>query len=84
MAHFKFISTTGIVQLTAPTEQVCVAPGAVEVLVPVAELDCVLEEAVVELCADAELSKAVASTATTLKNIVNNIVDVSRRQLILA
>ena len=61
----------------------CVAPTAVDVLVPVAELDGVLE-AVVELCANAGLSKAVASTATTLKNIVNYSVNVSWMRLILA
>jgi hypothetical protein len=45
------------------------------VLVAVAELDCELD-AVVEDCANAELSKAIARIATTLKNIVKIVVDV--------
>jgi hypothetical protein len=51
--------------------------------VPVAELELVVEEAV-ELCAKAEPSKAVASAAMTLKNIVKIVVNASSRQLILA
>ena len=69
---------------TAPTLQVCVAPTAVEVLVPVAELESEVDEAVVELCAKAVPNKAVASTAAMLKNIAKIVVDVPFRQLILA
>ena len=53
-----------------------------DVLEPVAELETVLELAVVEVCANAAPNKAVvASTVATLKTIVNNIVDVSRERL---
>ena len=72
------------VERTAPTLQVCVAPAAEEVLVPVAELEWVVEAAVVELCVTAEPSKAVASTAMTLKTIVRIVVNGAPRQLILA
>jgi hypothetical protein len=64
--------------------QVCVATAAEEVLVPEGELDWVVEEAVVELCAKTEPSKAVTSTATTLKNIVKIVANSLFRQLILA